>query len=128
MRLKEIEDQRKGITNSHGYYGYSNSSRKKDPNAMDVDQLSTEEMECHRKERLCFCCHKTGHIGQNCKNTRTNQKQAKSKPQDNKKKYRNNMIRKILMALDEEEEEEEQAPKKEDKEEGKEGKDKQDFQ
>ena len=95
---------------------------------MDVDWLSTEEV-----ERLCFHCHQPGHIGRNCKNTGNN-KQAERKPQDNKKKYRNNMIRKILSVLAEEEEQEEQeepAPKdnnKEDKnKEGKEGKDKQDF-
>ena len=57
------------------------------------------------------------------------QEQAESKPQDNKKKYRNNTIRKILSGLAEEEEQEEQeepAPKDDNKE-GKEGKDKQDF-
>ena len=101
---------------------------------MDVDRLSTEEVEWHRKEQLCFRCHRPGHIGRNCKNAGNN-KQAESKPQDNKKKYRNNMIRKILSALAEEEEQgeqEEPAPKDNNKEgknkEGKEGKDKQDFQ
>ena len=74
---------------------------------MDVDWLSTEEIERHRKEQLCFFCHRPGHIGRNCKNTGNN-RQAESKPQDNKKKYRNNMIRKILSALAEEEEQEEQ--------------------
>ena len=100
---------------------------------MDVDWLSTEEVEWHRKERLCFRCHRPGHIGRNCKNTGNN-KQAESRPQDNKKKYRNNTIRKILSALAEEEEQEEQeepAPKDDNKEDknkgGKEGKDKQDF-
>ena len=136
LQLKEIEDRRKGVTSNYqGYYGHSsNSSGRKDPNAMDVDRLSTEEVEQHWKERLCFCCHWPGHIGRNCKNAGNN-KQAESKPQDNKKKYRNNTIRKILSALAEKEEQEEQeepAPKdnnKEDKnKEGKEGKDKQDFQ
>ena len=99
---------------------------------MDVDRLSTEEIEWHRKEQLCFCCHRPGHIGRNCKNTRNN-RQAESKPQDNKK-FRTNTIRKILSALAEEEEQEEQEEpvskndNKEDKnKEGKEGKDKQDF-
>ena len=59
LRLKEIKDQMKGITsNCQGYYSHnSNSSGRKDPNAMDVDQLSTEEIEQHRKEQLCFHCH-----------------------------------------------------------------------
>ena len=55
-----------------------------------------------------------------------NQKQAESKPQD-KKKVRNNMIRKILATIDNEEKEEEQESKEENKEEGKEEKDKKDF-
>ena len=52
LRLKEIEDQRKGITSNYqGYYGHnSSSSGRKDPNAMDVDWLSTEEIDWHRKE------------------------------------------------------------------------------
>ena len=90
-----------------------------------MDWLSTEELERHKKERLCFCCHKPGHIGQNCRNSGTNQKQAESKPQD-KKKVRNNMIRKILATIDDEEKEEEQQSKEENKE-GKEEKDKKDF-
>ena len=133
LPLKEIEDRWKGVTNNHqGYYGYNNSSGKKAPNAMDVDRLSTEEVEQHKKEQLCFRCHKTGHIGKNCRNSGNNQKQAESKPQDYKKKFRNNTIRKILTALDEEEEEEGQESKSNNKEdnkkEGKEEKDKQDFQ
>ena len=124
LRLKEIEDQRKGITNNHqGYYGYNNSLGKKDPNAMDVDRLSTKELERHKKERLCFRCRKPEHIGQNCRNSGMNQKQAESKPHD-KKKVRNNMIRKILAVIDDEEEQE---SKEENKEEGKEEKDKKDF-
>ena len=47
LQLKEIEERRKGITSNYqGYYGHSNnSSGRKDPNAMDVDRLSTEEIE-----------------------------------------------------------------------------------
>ena len=100
---------------------------------MDVDRLSTEEVERHRKQQLCFHCHRPGHIGRNCKNTENN-RQAESKPQDNKKRFRTNTIRKILSELAEEEEQEEQEEpasknnNKEDKnKEGKEGKGKQDF-
>ena len=99
---------------------------------MDVDRLSTEELERHKKEQLCFHFHKTGHIGKNCRNTGNNQKQAESKPQDYKKKFKNNMIRKILAALDEEDKEEGQESndnnKEDKKKEEKEEKDKQDFQ
>jgi len=124
-KLKEIKDRRKGITTTPVNYSYNSyHSSRKDPNAMDVDRMTTEEVERHRKERLCFHCHKPGHIGRNCRNSGTNQKQAESKPQD-KKKVRNNMIRKILAAIDDEEEEQES--KEESKEEGKEEKDKKDF-
>ena len=47
LQLKEIEDRWKGVTSNYqGYYGHnSNSSGRKDPNAMDMDWLSTEEVE-----------------------------------------------------------------------------------
>jgi len=146
IRLQEIENRRKGTTSSnHGHYGYNNNSgRTRDPNAMDVDRLSTEDVERYKKENRCFNCHETGHISRFCRNK--NKRRAESKPQDNwrnrndnkfqdnkKNRFKNNTIRKILAAIDEEEEEdnEEQKPKdnrKEDKKvEEKEGKE-QDFQ
>src|SRR5277367_409561 len=38
----------------------------RDPNAMDVDQLTTEEREQHMKENRCFGCHKVGHRVKDC--------------------------------------------------------------
>src|ERR1700709_709637 len=37
----------------------------KDPNAMDVDQLSKKERIYHQKNRLCFHCHERGHRANN---------------------------------------------------------------
>src|ERR1700679_2551380 len=39
---------------------------KKDPNAMDVDVLTTEQRDEHMKKGLCFKCHKPGHRGREC--------------------------------------------------------------
>ena len=50
-KLKEIEDRRKGITTTSGSYSYNSyHMSKKDPNAMDVDRMTTEEVEWHKKE------------------------------------------------------------------------------
>jgi Retrotransposon gag protein len=51
---------------------YANTTR--DPNAMDIDQITTtidrltnEEREKHIRENRCFKCHKIGHISRNCR-------------------------------------------------------------
>jgi hypothetical protein len=134
IRLQEIENRRKGITTSHhGHYGYNNnnsSGRTRDPNAMDVDRLSTKEVERYKKENRCFNCHETGHISRFCRNK--NKRRAESKPQDNwrnrndnkpqdnkRNKFKNNMIRKILTVLDEEEEDNEEQKSRDDRKEDK---------
>ena len=46
QKLKEIEDRRKGITTTSGNYSYNSYHlNKKDPNAMDVGRMATEEVE-----------------------------------------------------------------------------------
>ena len=40
----------------------------KDPNAMDVDRMTTEERTKLMKKGLCFGCKKPGHLSQNCPN------------------------------------------------------------
>ena len=84
-RVHEILERRRGATS-----GSSNTNQTKktfipryvprytsthrDPNAMDVDQLTTtidrltnEEREKHMRENRCFKCHKIGHISRNCR-------------------------------------------------------------
>jgi hypothetical protein len=38
------------------------STSTADPNAMDIDRMTFEEREKHFKEKLCFVCHKPGHM------------------------------------------------------------------
>jgi len=44
---------------------YQNSSRTKDPNAMDIDAMSPEHQKL-MKEGKCFNCEKQGHRSRNC--------------------------------------------------------------
>ena len=55
-----------------------------DPNAMDIDRLSTEQMSDHMKKGLCFNCHRTGHKSRECpdKNSRNNQNQSQNQNQN----------------------------------------------
>ena len=48
-----------------------------DPNAMDINRLSTEQVTDNMKKGLCFNCHKTRHKSWECpdKNNRNNQNQ-----------------------------------------------------
>ena len=39
---------------------------KKDPNAMDVDLLSTEKRDKAMRKGLCFGCKKHGHLNRDC--------------------------------------------------------------
>ena len=39
----------------------------RDPNAMDIDRLSTEDRDEHMKKGLCFECHQFGHRARECK-------------------------------------------------------------
>jgi hypothetical protein len=45
---------------------YTNTTGTSDPNAMDIDRLSTEEREKHFQENQCFNCHKIGHKAREC--------------------------------------------------------------
>jgi len=38
----------------------------RDPDAMDVDRMSREETERHRRKGLCFNCHEPGHMSRQC--------------------------------------------------------------
>ena len=82
-----------------------------DPNAMDIDRLSTEQMSDHMKKGLCFNCHKTGHKSRECpdKNNRNNQNQNRNQIPERfnnvKKTGRTTyaMVRSLAQELDEEE-------------------------
>ena len=56
---------------------------KKDPNAMDVDAMTTEERTEAMKKGLCFGCRKHGHLNQDC----PNKKGKKDEKKEEKKKW-----------------------------------------
>jgi hypothetical protein len=83
-RVQEILERRRGSTSNNNN---PNQARRtfvprftprqttiRDPNAMDVDQITTtidrltqEERDRHFRENRCFKCHKIGHISRNCR-------------------------------------------------------------
>ena len=40
--------------------------QRKDPNAMDIDAMTTEQREEAMKKGLCFRCRKQGHLSKDC--------------------------------------------------------------
>ena len=40
--------------------------KQRDPNAMDIDRLTTEERTTLMKEGKCFKCRKQGHLSRDC--------------------------------------------------------------
>ena len=57
--------------------------KQRDPNAMDIDRLTTEERTTLMKEGKCFKCRKQGHLSRNCptrNQTQNNTKNETPKP------------------------------------------------
>jgi len=78
-RFQEISSRNKGFTpqaRKTNAPRYIHSPR--DPNAMDIDHLTTEDRELCMKERQCFNCRKIGHNARDCcsKNTEGSQYQG----------------------------------------------------
>jgi len=77
--LQEINERRKGgpstATTKRSFTPrYTPTTSSKDPNAMDVDQitttidrLTTEQREKHIRENRCFNCHRIGHRADKCR-------------------------------------------------------------
>jgi Ty3 transposon capsid-like protein len=77
---------------------------ERDPNAMDVDAMTTEERDTMMRQGLCFGCHKPGHISKNCPN-----RNRKSPPPPQKKmkgKELHAHVRALMAQMDEEDTEE----------------------
>ena len=83
-RQKAIIDRLKGTTR-RTFTSTSTQPRlyyrrpKKDPNAMDVDRMSTDERNDHMKKGLCFECHQTGHHAADYRNGNLNGKLKKER-------------------------------------------------
>ena len=45
---------------------WGNRTTYRDPNAMDINRLSTDKKERYFRERKCFQCGDTGHIARRC--------------------------------------------------------------
>ena len=76
--------------------------KERDPNAMDIDFMGTDERTRLMKEGRCFKCKKTGHMGKDCPtNERKNEEKKKM---DGKMMYAH--VRSLMKELDEDEKEE----------------------
>lgn len=64
-RLRGHHDQKKKTDTGRFIPRYTPAPAK-DPNAMDVDRLSTDEQKEYMKKGLCFKCGKPGHISKDC--------------------------------------------------------------
>jgi hypothetical protein len=53
-------------TESRPYVPYKKPEPKRDPNAMDIDQMSIEQQQKLMKEGACFLCHEKGHRAREC--------------------------------------------------------------
>jgi hypothetical protein len=74
---------------------------RRDPNAMDIDILTTEQREDMMRKGLCFGCGKPGHIGKNC----PDKKKPTSAPKKMNGKELLAHIRSITMHMDDDEKE-----------------------
>ena len=70
-------------TNNRGPRRFYFDHSQKDPNAMDVDAMTTQEREDIMRKGLCFGCKEPGHISKNC--PKKNQGRAPPPPQPQKK-------------------------------------------
>ena len=68
---------------------------KKDPNAMDVDAMTTEERTEAMKKGLCFGCGKHGHLNRDC----LNKKGKKEEKKEEKKKWTSKELQMQVHAL-----------------------------
>ena len=85
---------------------------KKDPNAMDVDSMTTEQWADAMKKGLCFRCGKHRHLSRDCPEKKDKKKDKKK--EETKKKWTSKDLQTHVRALFNTMEEEEKKKFKED--------------
>ena len=82
-------------------------SYRNDPNAMDVDRLTTDECEKHFKENQCFNCHRIGHRARDCQSPKQDNQTYEDKYKGIKKTANTAraMIRNLVVDMDDDEKE-----------------------
>ena len=83
---------------------------ERDPNAMDVDAMTTEERDSLMKKGACFICKKTGHRARDCEERKSNGKKHANSPNLSNnnlpKPWNIRKIHAVLQGLSKEEKEE----------------------
>ena len=58
---------------------------KKDPNAMDIDSMTTEQRAEALKKGLCFGCGKRGHLNRDCPDKKGREEKKEERKEEKKK-------------------------------------------
>jgi len=96
QKTEPKKEQKKSDNNSRRF-----TFTKKDPNAMDIDQMTPERhAECMQKG-LCFSCGKQGHLGKDCPDRAGTSKQTQTKKYNGKELHQH--IRSLLKDMNDEE-------------------------
>ena len=109
-RFQEILGQRRGTMGFQAQTKKTNTLRfsgsyQNDPNAMDIDRLTTEECEKHMQENQCFNCHKIGHRAKDCR-SKLNNDQTKFNGIKKTATTARAMIRNLVADMDDKDKEE----------------------
>lgn len=78
----------------------------RDPNAMDVDSMTTEERTALMKKGACFTCRTIGHLSRDCPQKKKNTSPPNYIPQKMKGKELHAHVRALLAEMDEEDKDE----------------------
>ena len=107
---KPRNDKQSNKTDWSGYYKPKKAKEERDPDAMDVDAMSTEKRTALMKKGACFICEELGHIAREHKEyekkkkeKRTNIRRTTMTPSTSSKKKEIKEIFALLQGLSQEE-------------------------